>query len=572
MAYKQFSPLSKTLTSNIPYIAKETENIIFVDTAAIASGSAIQLPDAPSVDGQSWTIKDLTGQADSYNIYVTTVTGTVDIDGAISFLMKYPYESIVVTWSLANGNYSISSAYNETLASATAPSTTFVSSDYTVLVTDDVLLVDASSPVIISLIDSPPVDGQVWTVKDLYGNSLSNGITVTTVGGSVSIDGVTSYLIANNYESASFVWSGSQNSYSVVAEVNPKNVLLPYTDPNTSVGYISLGGTIAFMCPGSFCTFVGLSSGSINVSGGSNTSLGYSSLSSINGGGNNTAVGNNSLLNMSSGSDNVAVGTGSSVFNNGGNQNTSIGSGSLQFSSNDSNNTAIGYFSCNLLNGAGNNAALGDNSLSLLTSGTYNAVLGSSSGVSYTSSESSNILINNAGVAAESNVLRIGAATGNGNQELEAAYICGIDAVDLNTATIVTEDSNQLGTAVLTPGTGITITPGAGIITIAATGGGGSTLTITPIVFADSPYTVLTADQFLAVDVTGGAISILLPNAPATGTVFYVKDSAGLCASSNITVTTVGGSVLIDGATTFVMNTAYESLSVVFDGTTYQVY
>ena len=97
-------------------------------------------------------------------------------------------------------------------------------------------------------------------------------------------------------------------------------------------------------------------------------------------------------------------------------------------------------------------------------------------------------------------------------------------------------------------------------------------LTITNVAHAASPYTVLAADQFITADVTAGVISILLPNAPTTGRIIYIKDKVGLAATSNITLTTVGGIVTIDGATSVAMNTAYESMSVVFDGTSYYIY
>jgi hypothetical protein len=125
--------------------------------------------------------------------------------------------------------------------------------------------------------------------------------------------------------------------------------------------------------------------------------------------------------------------------------------------------------------------------------------------------------------------------------------------------------------ATLTAGANITITNGAGSITIAANTGA-STINYTGVNHAASPYTVLAADDYISADVTGGVITILLPNAPATGRIFIVKDKVGLAATSNITVTTVGGAVNIDGATTFVMNTAYEAVNVIFNGTSYEVY
>ena len=125
--------------------------------------------------------------------------------------------------------------------------------------------------------------------------------------------------------------------------------------------------------------------------------------------------------------------------------------------------------------------------------------------------------------------------------------------------------------APLTAGANITITNGAGSITIAANSGS-ETVAYTGVNHAASPYTVLAADYYISADVTAGVISILLPNAPATGRTFIVKDKVGLAATSNITVTTVGGAVNIDGATTFVMNTAYQSCELIFNGTSYEIF
>ena len=125
--------------------------------------------------------------------------------------------------------------------------------------------------------------------------------------------------------------------------------------------------------------------------------------------------------------------------------------------------------------------------------------------------------------------------------------------------------------ATITAGTNVSVTNGAGTITIAANTGAVS-FNYTSVNHAASPYTVLATDYYIGADVTAGVISILLPNAPSTGRAFVVKDKVGLAATSNITVTTVGGAVNIDGATSFVMNTAYESVSLIFNGTSYEVY
>ena len=176
--------------------------------------------------------------------------------------------------------------------------------------------------------------------------------------------------------------------------------------------------------------------------------------------------------------------------------------------------------------------------------------------------------------------------------------VAGVTVSNENLVTINTV-TGQLGSIAgtgagtvtgLTTDDGHTVTPTAGVIIIHGTSGittsgtiGPNTVTIsgsgvvdtvpyTPVNNAASPYTVLGTDYYLGCDVTAGVISILLPNAPSTGRVFIVKDKVGSAATSNITVTTVGGTVTIDGATTFVMNTAYESCNVIFNGVSYEIW
>ncbi len=120
----------------------------------------------------------------------------------------------------------------------------------------------------------------------------------------------------------------------------------------------------------------------------------------------------------------------------------------------------------------------------------------------------------------------------------------------------------------LTAGAGISIANNPGSITITNTGG--SAFTYTNV--NTTPYVVLPADQFLGVDCSGGIITVQLPNAPSTGRIFVIKDRTGSSRTNNITVTTVGGAVTIDGATTYVINSAYQSIQLLFDGTTYQIF
>lgn len=120
----------------------------------------------------------------------------------------------------------------------------------------------------------------------------------------------------------------------------------------------------------------------------------------------------------------------------------------------------------------------------------------------------------------------------------------------------------------LTAGAGITITNGAGSITIAATGA--DILAYTNV--NTTPYVVLSTDEYLSVDCSGGPITLQFPNAATTGRVFYVKDRTGSANTNNITLTTVGGAVNIDGATTYVMNTQYSSVNIIGNSTSYELF
>ncbi len=257
---------------------------------------------------------------------------------------------------------------------------------------------------------------------------------------------------------------------------------------------------------------------------------------------------------LTTGTSNTGIGFQALTVVTSGNFNTALGGGVLQSLTTGSENTVVG-------------AVAGD---SLLT-GVGNTLLGAISGSAYAGSESYNICLGYAtvGIIGESHTLRIGLSTGSGVGQLNRAFISGIDGVNVGSvATVVTESGNQLGTAVITAGTGISVTPGANTITIATTG----VVTLTYTNVNTTPYTVLTTDDFLSVDSSGGVITVRLPNAATLGKTFVVKDRTGSAAANNITVTTVGGAVNIDGATTFVMNTNFQSISLIGNGSSYEIF
>lgn len=95
---------------------------------------------------------------------------------------------------------------------------------------------------------------------------------------------------------------------------------------------------------------------------------------------------------------------------------------------------------------------------------------------------------------------------------------------------------------------------------------------ITFITHADSPYTVLDTDGYIAADATAGTIEIKLPNAPATSRVIIIKDQKGKSSTNNITVTTIGSVVTVDGETSYLIASNYAAISLIFDGTSYEVF
>lgn len=123
-----------------------------------------------------------------------------------------------------------------------------------------------------------------------------------------------------------------------------------------------------------------------------------------------------------------------------------------------------------------------------------------------------------------------------------------------------------------------------GDLTTISTSGAGNTITISGIAFppfafnyvqvnnAASPYTVLSTDYYIACLTSTGLITIKLPNAPAAKRLFVIKDHDGSASASNISVTTVGGAVTIDGMTTYPIASNYGAINLLFNGTSYEVY
>lgn len=184
--------------------------------------------------------------------------------------------------------------------------------------------------------------------------------------------------------------------------------------------------------------------------------------------------GNTIQYNNTDANGNVTIGKGAGKLALIGSRNTALGQNSLHAITSGSDNTAIGFAALNVLTTSSDNTAVGSAALLNLTTGTNNIAIGFDAGDAFTTTESNNIIIGNLGVIADSATTRIGT---HGTQT--KCFISGIDGVNVgSTAKVVTEGTggtvDQLGTAVITAGSGITVTPGANTITIAATSSGTS--------------------------------------------------------------------------------------------------
>lgn len=70
---------------------------------------------------------------------------------------------------------------------------------------------------------------------------------------------------------------------------------------------------------------------------------------------------------------------------------------------------------------------------------------------------------------------------------------------------------------------------------------------------------------------TGSATTVNLPASPATGLTYVIKDGKGDAHTNNITIDPAGATT-IDGEATFVLNGNYVAVSVVYNGTEWNVY
>jgi len=346
--------------------------------------------------------------------------------------------------------------------------------------------------------------GTAWTGGET--NNIIIGSSVTGVAGDANICRIGNAFQTNAYISGTvrgsngFVATAGNISApagtvsantTVTAGTNlvstAGNLLLPTT--SSTAGQIQINAARFFHAYGTDNAFIGLTSGNFTLSGTQNVGIGTNALNALTSGSNNMAIGYGALALLTSGANHVAIGrsalsamttnnnccaigynalfktTGASNIGIGVQAGASFSSGTdnvmigtncgingLNYTITGTNNVAIGSsaFGINTLSGApSNNACVGYGTLGAITSASYNTAIGSLAGSGYTSTEASNICIgyNTVGTAAESNVLRIGTATGTGNGQLNKAYISGIQTITVTGTPVLVSSSDQLGVA-----------------------------------------------------------------------------------------------------------------------------
>ena len=91
---------------------------------------------------------------------------------------------------------------------------------------------------------------------------------------------------------------------------------------------------------------------------------------------------------------------------------------------------------------------------------------------------------------------------------------------------------------------------------------------VRPIVTATS-YSIIISDDFIPVDSTLNAISIILPTSPLFGETHTISDVTGAAATSSITINGNGKNIV--GASTYVISSAYGTITVTFNGLNWSI-
>lgn len=373
----------------------------------------------------------------------------------------------------------------------TASTTTVTTTPYNVLSTDQFLEVNTSSSAITIDLNTGPVNSTIY-ICDYTGNAATNNITLN--GGATNINGSATYVISDNYGCVCLLYDGTE--------------FVIYSQYNSASG-------------GSSVSLTGDTGGALT---GSSFTI-YTNTAANNCGSSVSISGSGTTLTL-----NVTDAQGNTIIGNGGGNSTISGY----------NNVSLGGFTGNanlyhLTSGNGNIVVADGSGLEQLTTGSYNIVLGAGGvGSVYTSNESSNILIGTDvyGTVGESNILRIGSATGTSAGNLNAAYIQGIYNNDSSGFTsplpvYIDSTTGQLGY-------------GSSASSISLTGDSGGTLTGSSFTISGGSTGLTTSGSGTTLDLTGTLDVGNGGTGTATMTTAYAPVCAGTTATGALQVASTG--------------------------------
>jgi trimeric autotransporter adhesin len=350
------------------------------------------------------------------------------------------------------------------------------------------------------------------------------------------IAGIVGVTVANTQ----FVTINSSTGQLGVDSVTPTGFIQTITG-NDSVAESPSSGNFNLKTANTTLEFIGTAATeTLDYARTSNLLMGFNG-STITTASNNTATGYQCFNHISTGTQNSIYGFQCAQAINTGSYNCAFGSQTLKALAGSSQNSAFGNFAGGTNIDGGDNALFGYIAFQSAPHGSQNVVIGSQAGANilgtssnniligykagsnYVLNESSNIVIGTslAGVTSETNTLRLG-QSGSGSGQQNKCFIAGIDGVSVgSTAQVVTEVSGQLGSAVLTAGTGVTITPTANVITISASSSGFTWTDVT------TTTQTIAAENGYITDRSGGVI-YTSPASGSLGDTFIIVGKSGL--------------------------------------------
>ena len=337
---------------------------------------------------------------------------------------------------------------------------------------------------------------------------------------------------------------------------------------------------------------IGSNAGGAITTGGQITAIGSGALQTISTNSNSTAVGYTSL-NVATGQLNTAIGTQSGLAISTGQGNTALGADSLLNQTVADFTTAVGHRAQNRMKpgaGTSGNTSVGYNSLlgsatPANNTGIDNTAVGSSTGVVLTSADRCSML--GAGVFS-------GLSTGDDNTGI--GYAAGTNTNSLTTGSSNTFLGSQTGigsagavgfsnmtvigaNALVSTANTVVIGRTTDTVVHGATGIDAASTAITQLTGSLSKlgistktgtsYTAVISDDYLIIDATAGAYTVTLYSAAISKgkeLVIKKKDSS----VNAVTINTVS-SQNIDGGTSYVINTQYNSVTLVSDGTQFWI-